>query len=125
MGAPTSRPSALPVRPRLCGLLRRPALPCLWKPGSPRSQEASTSLLALALSRGGTLELPGTLWHRTGTRLSLLYMSPSAFKTRFCDLPTHYVKPGKTRRRFQPGNSVTSVFPPCFLRSGGVVLVRL
>lgn len=56
--------------------------------------------------------------------LSLLYMSPSAFKTRFCDLPIRYVKSSKIRNRFQPRNSVTSVFPPplfFFLSSDGVV----
>lgn len=47
--------------------------------------EAGGSTLALSLpsaahSRGGALELLGPLWHRAGTQLSLLYMSPSAFK---------------------------------------------
>lgn len=125
VGAPTSRPSALPIGPRLCWLLQRPALLCLRNLGWLPRRETSASLLALALSRGDMLELLGTLWHRARMRLSLLYMSPSAFRTRFCDLPIHYVKPSKTRHRFQPGNSVTRVFPPCFLRSGGVVLVRL
>lgn len=127
-GAPTTLPSALPVpQPGPCPALARPRLraasfgdqpsPTCRNRGGPRSRGASTSALALpgpALGCGSALELPGTPWHCAGMQLSLLYMSPSAFRTRFCDLPIHYVKSSKIRNRFQPGNSVMSVFPPCF-----------
>lgn len=117
---PCPQPCPAPAQSQLCaGSFGVQPSPAHRNRGGPQSRGASTLALTLpsaALGRGGTWELLGTLWHRAGMRLSLLYMSPSAFKTRFCDLPIHYVKSSKIRNCFQPGNSVTSVFPPCFFK---------
>lgn len=115
---PQPGPCPASARPRLCtGFFGdQPSPPCRNR-GGPRSRGASTSALALpstALGCGSALELPGTLWHCAGMQLSLLYMSPSAFKTRFCDLPIHYVKSSKIRNRFQPRNSVNERFSSPF-----------
>lgn len=57
-------------------------------------------MLALTLPCSQQLELPGTVGHRARMRLALFYMSPSAFKTWFCDLPIHYVKSSKNLQSF-------------------------
>lgn len=87
--------------------------------GVPHRHSPCPALLSLR-QHGGAAGDPG---HRAEVRLSLLYMSPSAFKSRVCDLPIRYAKSSKIRNRFQPGNSVTSIFSPWFffLSSDGVV----
>lgn len=98
-------------------LLRRPALAHPQKPGWPPKLGGfhigtrPAWPCSRLRQRGGAAGDPG---HRAKVRLSLLYMSPSAFKSRVCDLPIRYAKSSKIRNDFQPGNSVTSIFPPFF-----------
>ena len=111
----------------LLGLLGRkkagaaPVLPppCRWP-----CQPGPCPALCRLLGKGpGQPQEPGPRWHRAGMRLSLLYVSPSALKTRIHDLHILCVRSSNTAIVFSPATALRAFFPPpfFFLSSDGVV----
>lgn len=78
----------------------------------PRGSLVALSLLKAIPISGGAARSP---WHHAGID-SACCTSPSAFKTQFWTCLIPCVKSSKICKCFQPGNSVTRGFTPCFLK---------
>lgn len=105
---------AQPTATALCQLLQR-ALAPHRNGGGPKARGLHALALLSVIPSPSSGGAAGTPWHRAGIGSACCTLSPSAFKTRCWTCLIHYVKPSKICKCFQPGNSVTRGFTPCFL----------